>query len=233
MVLAAPARRPADTARRVYDRLRALVIDYQIRPAQRLNEVELARRLGVSRTPLREALARLAIEGFLSFEPNRGYSRRPLESREAYELYELRRTIEIAGLGLAVDRAGDDEIAALGRFWREAMTRPSGVGGLGDSAAELVRLDEQFHERLLALSGNAEAVRLLAGINARIHFVRWIDLDRAERRQATYDEHGALLEALAARDGPRAIDLLSRHIERRMEQIVEVIREGAARLAAE
>jgi DNA-binding GntR family transcriptional regulator len=228
MVLAAPARRPADTARRVYDRLRALVIDYQIRPAQRLNEVELARRLGVSRTPLREALARLAIEGFLSFEPNRGYSRRPLESREAYELYELRRTIEIAGLGLAVDRAGDDEISALDRFWREAMARRS-----SRTAAELVRLDEQFHERLLALSGNAEAVRLLAGINARIHFVRWIDLDRAERRQATYDEHGALLEALAARDRLRAIDLLSRHIDRRMEQIVEVIREGAARLAAE
>jgi DNA-binding GntR family transcriptional regulator len=71
---------------------------------------------------------------------------------------------------------------------------------------------------------------MLRAINARIHFVRWMDLEREERRSTTYREHTELLEALAARDEVRCLTILDAHIGRRVEEIVEVIRAGVVHL---
>jgi DNA-binding GntR family transcriptional regulator len=224
----AKGRRPraADTVARLHETLRAMVIGYDIKPDERVNEVELARRLAVSRTPLREALNRLASEGLLVTAPNRGFRSRPLDTKEVFDLYEARRIVEVAGVQLACERAAASDIAALARFWDEAIARGERQG----SATQLVELDEQFHERLLGLAGNAELARALERINAHIHFVRWIDLGREERRRGTYAEHRALLDALAARDAERCTAILGSHISRRLDQIVDVIKEGVVRL---
>jgi DNA-binding GntR family transcriptional regulator len=221
-----PRRRAADTVARLHETLRAMVIGYDIRPDQRVNEVELARRLAVSRTPLREALNRLASEGLLVAAPNRGFRSRPLDTKEIFDLYEARRIIETCGVRLACERATAADIAGLARFWDDAIARSESQG----SATKLVRLDEEFHERLLALAGNGELVRALERINAHIHFVRWIDLGREERRRGTYAEHRVLLDALAARDPERCATILGAHISRRLDEIVDVIKEGVVRL---
>ena len=90
---------------RVYAQLKSLAISYRIKPGERLNEGELARNLGVSRTPLREAMTRLNTEGLIRFVPGKGFYCRDLNVNVIFSLYELRNAIEIAASLLAVQRA--------------------------------------------------------------------------------------------------------------------------------
>ena len=94
----------------------------------------------------------------------------------------------------------------------------------------LVAFDEQFHEAVVRLSGNAEMLRTLQHINARIRFVRWIDM--RGRRHSTQSEHPAILRAIGVREAAEGCGLMETHVRRRMERIVEAVREGYARIYA-
>lgn len=209
---------------KVYLRIRDMAIDYDFKPGERLNEVALSKELGVSRTPLREALNRLSIEGLLRFTPGKGFFCRDLEVQEIFELYELRKSLEVAALRLSIQRATDAQIQETLTFL-EATGPEAGER----SVAELVTLDEAFHERLMAMAGNAEMLRVLKNVNARIRFVRWIDMGRGDR-PASQREHHLLLEALLARDEAGGVAILEQHIARRMDQITSAIREGYAHI---
>lgn len=208
---------------RAYETVRAMAIAYRFAPGERLNEVELARELNVSRTPLREAMNRLSSEGLLSPVPGRGFYARRLDTKEVFDLYEARLAIEMSVVELACDRVTKEALAELDAFLdqslRENETAP---------IERLVQLDEGFHERLSALSGNSELSRMLRNINARIHFFRWIDM--RGRRGDTQREHVAIATAIRNGDKPAARKIVAAHITRRMDQIIEVIREGYARI---
>jgi DNA-binding GntR family transcriptional regulator len=207
---------------RVYDQLRTMTIGYEIKPGERLNEGELARSLGVSRTPLREALNRLNTEGLLRFVPGKGFFCRDLDVQEIFSLYEFRLAIEVAAVRLSIQRAKDEDIDALLAFLDATGPDPA-----DRTTDELVELDENFHEKLIVMSGNDEMLRVLRNVNARIHFVRWIDMDRADRK-VTQHEHRAVLLALKARDEAACVAVLEKHITRRVEQITSALREGYA-----
>ncbi|MCD0504506.1 GntR family transcriptional regulator [Bordetella petrii] len=215
---------PDSTVDRVYNQLRSMAIGYEFKPGEKLNEVALAKRLEVSRTPLREALNRLGIEGLLRFQPGKGFFCRDLDVHEIFHLYELRKVVEIAGARLSIVRAQEDDIRKLLDFLDATGPEP------GDrSVAELVDLDETFHEGLLAMSGNSEMMRVLQNVNARIRFVRWIDMRLGDRR-STQLEHRQILQALLARDEAACAALLEKHIDRRLDQITSAIREGYAQI---
>lgn len=197
---------------------------YEFKPGERLNEGDIARRLGVSRTPLREALNRLNTEGFLRFAPGKGFFCRELDAHEIFDLYELRKSIEVASIRFAIKRAREEDIDALLAFLDATGPDPGERG-----TVELVELDETFHERLMAMSNNAEMLRVLRNVNARIRFVRWIDMDRINRPK-TQAEHRAVLLSLKARDEAACVDLLEKHIDRRLDQITSAIKEGYAQI---
>jgi DNA-binding GntR family transcriptional regulator len=202
-----------------------MAVLYTIRPGERVNELELAERFDVSRTPLREALNRLVAESLLSFVPNRGFFVRRLERQDVFDLYELRRSLESAAVMLAAERADVKDIRALRKFWKDVLRVKVKV-----PAEELVAKDEEFHMRLVALSGNNEMVRALYGINARIHFVRWVDLE--QRGHDAFAEHLDLLDALESRDAMRCRALVETHITWRMEEITKVVEAGVVKLFA-
>lgn len=208
----------------VYEKLKLMSIDYSFKPGERLNEGSLARSLGVSRTPLREALTRLYTEGLLQFVSGKGFYCRNLDVQEVFSLYELRKVIEVEALRISIDRAKDEDIDALLAFLDSTGPEP------GDRTVdELVRLDETFHERLMQMSGNAEMMRVLANVNARIRFVRWIDMERCDRTLSQKD-HRDILLGLKARDPDRCIPILSKHINRRLDQISSALKEGYAQI---
>lgn len=219
------AKRSALTTNDLYRKLKEIAVLYRIRPGEHVNEIELARSFGVSRTPLREALNRLVAERLLTFQPNRGFCVRKLERREIFDLYELRRHLEVAAARLAIERASDAEIAGLRAFWDEVVERAADTG-----TDALLELDEAFHVRLVGLSGNAEMVHALDLVNARIHFVRWVDMEN--RRSETYDEHRAIVDALAQRDEARCVRELDAHIARRMDEITRAVNAGVVHLYA-
>lgn len=213
--------RAARGAEHIYDRLKSMAITFAIRPDARVNEVELSKALNVSRTPLREALNRLMVEGFLTRAPNKGFIGRSLDAQQIYDLYELRRVLETSIVRIACERASEEDLGSLEEFVRESIRRREKTDTVG-----LLALDEQFHERVAELTRNPEMVRALKAINARIHFVRWLDM----KRHYTQQDHLRIVRALRARDVTKAVNLVEEHISRRLDQIVEVIRMGFAEI---
>src|SRR5690606_38970510 len=140
------------------EKLREMVISYEIKPGERLNEVALAERLGVSRTPVREALHFLARDGFLA-EAGRGYVRRPLNLKEMIDLYETREVLEVACLQLAAGRSSPQRLDALEAFLAESRAKSPDL-----PVTELVSLDETFHRMLAEMSGNHELQRILDNV---------------------------------------------------------------------
>ena len=217
-----PAREEG-VAEYVYERIKALSISFDLLPGNRINELELAERLGVSRTPLREGLSRLVSEGFLTTIPGKGFFRRPLDAKEIFDLFELRQNIEVAAAPIVIQRASNAAIGHIRDFLEVSRADvPS------RTIVDLVELDESFHEQLMALTGNEEMLRVLKNVNARIRFVRWIDMEN--KRATTQGEHIAIIEAIARRETAEAVRLLSGHIEKRIDQITAAIREGYARI---
>jgi DNA-binding GntR family transcriptional regulator len=211
--------------RRAYDGLRDLIFSYEIKPNDRLNEGELAKRFGVSRTPVREALNRLVVEGLLRFEPATGYFRPKINTQEIVDLYELRVILETQGLRLAIKRAADEEIQQLIDEWAQTDV------GCGDiSQNERIAADEFFHERLIGLSHNDKLVEALSRLNSQIHFIRWAPSPGDEGHRQSYLKHSELLQVLRERDEAGAIGMLRDIIERRQEDLVEILKEGAAKL---
>ncbi|CAJ95114.1 Transcriptional regulator, GntR-family [Cupriavidus necator] len=207
----------------VISRLREMAISYELKPGERLNEIELAERLGVSRTPVREALTRLATEGFL-VESSRGYVRRPLDIQEMLDLYEARVTIERDCLRLAFERASAESIEELARYLEHSKSVPANT-----PIPQLVELDEGFHLRIAAMAGNAELKRMLVSLNERIRFIRWIDMENIGR-DSTQSEHAEIVHALQAHDWEKGEKCLTSHIALRREQIVEAIAKGLTRI---
>jgi DNA-binding GntR family transcriptional regulator len=201
---------------RVYEELKRRAISFGLRPGEHLNEGEIARLLGVSRTPLREALNRLRADGFVNFSPNQGFFRKPLEAKEIFDLWEFRLHIETEAARLAVERGSDEAVLEIVRYLDQGgEDRPE------RTVEELVALDEGFHERIMALTGNAEMLLVLRNLNARIRYVR---IDLQARRETKHAEHRQIIQALRERDQERCAALLYRHIEPRLDQIVDAVR---------
>lgn len=207
-------------ADRAYAELKAMLMGYVLKPGERINEVELSRRIGVSRTPLREALNQLRAESLLRFAPGKGYFCRDLDVHETFNLYELRKALETAAVRLAVRRARDEDIDAL-----EAFLHRTGPDAGTYTPEQQVEFDEAFHMSLLGMSENAEMLRVLANINDRIRFVRLIDIGRTDRRD-TQREHLEAVKALRARDEPACVALLEQHIDRRLDKITADLKQG-------
>ncbi len=216
-----PAEGVASTGR-VYERIRVMAMTYQFRPGERINEIALAEQLEVSRTPLREALNRLVSEGFVSVVPGRGFFGRMLDAKEIHNLYEVRASLEETIIRLACERASDEELLELEAFARSRPTQENG------KSLEALRHDEEFHLRIARMTHNAEFVRLLDGINSRIHFVRWIDMRR--HKKLDMKSHVRFAQLLRERDVAACLTDSSVVIRRRYHEIVDVIRTGIAEI---
>lgn len=201
-----------------YEALRGMLLIFELRPGERLNEVHLAKRLGLSRTPVREALNRLAAERLVLARGGHGFYVRDLDLKEAMDLYELRTALEITGFQQACARAKAADITALRRSWRAALRQSN---RMNDRAA-MVGEDVRFHEALCALGGNQELLRMLGEVNARTTFIRWA-YATGPRPELNFDEHDTLLEALVARDAPAGAEILTRHIGRRAEALTTLL----------
>lgn len=207
----------------IYDRIKSMVVGFSIPPEQRINEVALARELGVSRTPLREALNRLVSERLIDFRPGTGFFCRQLTVQNIYDLYELRQIIEVATVRMACDRADGQLIASL----RDKLMA-TGLETRGKTVSETCAQDEAFHIGIAKLTGNASLVGQLTRINEQIRFIRWVDM--SARVKTTKGEHLKIMDALMKRDATKAAEVMTTHISRRMDQVVDAVKEGISNI---
>lgn len=213
---------------RAYGALRNMAVEFALKPGERLNEMELARQLKMSRAPVREAMNRLVSEGLLTVVPNQGFSCRRLSASETASLYEIRGDLE-AGAAVAVAReASREDKQALAQFCATVLNQQATA-----AIEELVDWDEEFHLKLASLAGNSERERLLHNINAKIRFVRRINLERPERMAQSLLEHAGIANALLQGDGPGAARLIRQHLALSAEAAALSIHQGLARIYAE
>jgi len=203
----------------VYNVIRNMAISYDFKPGERINEVQLAKQLGVSRTPLREAMQKLVSEKLLRWERNKGFFCHMLNEKEVFNLFEFRKIIEEQAAYLSVKRATDDELLAVKKIALEYSNISNDV-----RKEKLIAMDQQIHESMVALSGNHELLSTLRQINQRIYFIRWVNI--ANRPTGNHTDHLDYIDALLERNAEKAVSIISQHIERRQEQIAEFIREG-------
>lgn len=219
-VKAEAKKRVGNTVAMVHERLRSMIIEFQLRPGERLNEMHLTEVLGVGRTPLREAINRLLVEELVEFCPNRGFFIRQVNVKEIEDLFEMRGIVEVAAVRFVVARASDFDIESLAEHWATVL-----LDYPGSNPDDLVLQDALFHERLAALSGNTAILRSVRGINSRIHFVRWADLHGDDRKR-TFEEHAEIMSAITARDADQAAKLMFNHVTHRVVGLRRAIADG-------
>jgi len=207
----------ANLAEQVYATLKHQIHDFQLVPGDRFSESELGLRLGVSRTPVREALFRLRNEGFLDVESKSGWFVRPIDFAKLEQLYDLRVILEIASVAkLCASSDALSELEALKAVWlvpvAERLADPRTVG----------TLDEEFHATLVRAAGNAETARVHWDVTERIRIIRRLDFTRPSRVEATYAEHAKVLRAVMQRKTDQAQLLLKTHIEESKAEVRKI-----------
>jgi DNA-binding GntR family transcriptional regulator len=210
--------RRSNLAEQVYAQVKQELHDFRLVPGDRFSESELGARIGVSRTPVREALFRLRNEGFLEVDAKSGWYVRPIDFIKLEQLYDLRVILELASVARLCSSAADDspELARLKATWlvptAERLTDAQRVG----------TLDEQFHATLVAAAGNAEITRVHWDVTERIRIIRRLDFTRPDRIDATYGEHGKILRAVMQRKLDQAQLLVRSHIEQSKAEVRKI-----------
>jgi DNA-binding GntR family transcriptional regulator len=202
--------RPVTSAERALATLRDLIMGGELAPGARLGEVEVADRLGVSRTPVREALSRLAAEGLVEIAPNRGARVVTWTVAELEGVFDLRAVLEPQLTAHAVPNAAPadvDELDALARRMHEV-----GTPGPGQDLDALVPLNRAFHDRLVALAAHPTlATALAAAIHPPIVRRNFLTYDEASLRRSLA-HHSEIVAALRAGDPEWARAVMTSHI---------------------
>ena len=204
--------------------VRELILRGDFPAGARLGEVELAERLGVSRTPVREALGRLAAEGLVEIVPNRGARVPSWTVAELEGVFDLRTALEPRLTALAVPRAGHADVAALGEL-AEAML-DVGAPGPDQDLDAIVPLNREFHGRLVALADQPAMASALAGaIHAPIVLRNFHTYDEASLRRSLA-HHLEIVAAVRAGDPAWAQAVMTAHIPNARAVMVRAASQG-------
>jgi DNA-binding GntR family transcriptional regulator len=197
---------------RAYEQLKARLMDGQIEPGSRLVIDRLVTDLGVSQTPLREALARLEAEGLVVKTTNRGYRSAPLiDAPRMLQLFEIRMILEPAAAELAVDRADEKLITRLTRTVRAMERAPR--GGVYEEYRQVAEADAAFHKAIMEASGNIYLSEVYQRLHAHQQTARLYTRSGAPGVPEAVTEHRAVLEALRGHDALAAAEAMRAHLQ--------------------
>ncbi len=201
-----PASGPGARAQGVYRALRRAIIEQALRPGMKLPEDSIGEKLGVSRTLVREAFSRLAIEGLVELKPNRGASVAYPTLEEARDVFEVRRGLERMAAEALAGSLTKTQAAALELHVRQEEA------ALGKGGPESIRLAGEFHIKLAEMTGNSLLLRYVQEVSSRCSLILAI-YGRPHSSECAVSEHRQLIEALRAGDAARAADLMDRHLQ--------------------
>jgi DNA-binding GntR family transcriptional regulator len=205
-----PLQRPVPLRQSVYDALIDLIVGGELPPGQHMVETDLARQLGVSRQPIREALHRMEAEGWVDLRPSQGaFVHVPTDS-EVDELLDVRALLEAETARLAAAGTGPDRQARLDRL-REICREGEAAAEAGDFSAA-VAANNAFHAEIAVIGGNATLAELADIVGRRVQW--YYRLVAPARGHGSWSEHAEMIEAIEARDPDRAQALARRHTER-------------------
>jgi DNA-binding GntR family transcriptional regulator len=196
---------PSTISQQVYERLRREVLTGSLGPGRWLRELELAGTLGVSRTPVREAVRRLAQEGLLELSPNRGVRVRSITLEEMVDVYRVRELVESAAAAAAARHRTHDDVARLHDLLAAIAAIPA------EDAALHIETDDAFHESIALAARSAALLDVVRLLNRRVTRVKILTRD-TNASAGTREQHRAIVDAIAAGDAAEAEAAMRRHI---------------------
>ena len=203
-----------------YQQIRRMIVRLDLAPGDVVREDDLREQLGIGRTPIREALQRLAREHFITVIPRRGMFVSGIEVEELSMLFETRTVLEPYAARLAAARGTDEHWAAMG----------AALGGVASAASneDLMEVDRSGHEIMWAAAGNRFLVDTLDVLYAQSDRLWHLYLADVADMTHAVDEHTVIMDALRAGDGDRAADLMEEHIRAFDAQIREAVTQRLA-----
>jgi DNA-binding GntR family transcriptional regulator len=192
----------------VLDVVRQGILDFQLRPGQRLIERELIEQLAVSRATIREVLARLVAEGLVTVQPQQGAIVAVLTPEEAEDIYEMRVPLEVLVMQRFVKRAKDEDIAAL----RIALARIEEITSNDTDMPTRLRIKDDFYQVIFQGARTPTLAQILQTIQGRTRLLRATSLSAPGRPEAALSELRELVDAIAARDVDRVTAAATAHV---------------------
>ncbi len=207
----------------VFENLRDAIITQVLKPGERLMEIQLADEMGVSRTPVREAIRKLELEGLVVMVPRKGAYVAGVSMKDIHEVYEVRSALEMLAVTLAAERITDEELNALEQqVLRESEEEAKKDGSDLDN---IIYIDSSFHDIIYQAARNQRLVQFVNILQEQLQRFRAASLARPGRSKTALEEHKQIVEALSERNGELASKLAQEHIENAENAMIASMKE--------
>ena len=202
----------------VFNTLRRAILTGELKPGERLMEIHLANKLGVSRTPIREAIRKLELEGLVLMIPRKGAQVAEITEKNMRDVLEVRKALEELAVSLACEKMTLLELEALKEAARnfEAATKTGEI-------AEVAKCDVAFHDAIYIATDNQRLVQLLNNLREQMYRYRIEYLKQKEYYPQLLKEHQEIIKSIEAHNKETASTVMSRHIDNQVEAVVDII----------
>ena len=204
----------------VFNTLRQAILRGELKPGERLMEVQLANKLGVSRTPIREAIRKLELEGRVLMIPRKGAEVADITEKSLMDVLEVRKALEELAVQLCCDKITGKEIEELHRaaddFRRILKT--------SDDVTEIAEADVRFHDIIYLATGNQKLIQILNNLREQMYRYRVECIKRKESHPILIAEHEEIIRRIENKEKKEAADIVCRHIDNQAEVVTGVIR---------
>lgn len=203
----------------VFNTLRRAILRGELKPGERLMEIQLANKLGVSRTPIREAIRKLELEGLVLMIPRKGAEVAEITEKNLRDVLEVRCALEELAVQLACDRIDKEklkELHAAAEHFRQILD--------SDDITAIGEADEAFHDVIFAATDNERLIQLLNNLREQMYRYRIEYLKKKECHPQLLEEHAAIIKAIEERDKEKATQITTQHIANQANTVVDTLR---------
>lgn len=205
----------------VFESLREAIINGILKPGERLMELQLAEQMGVSRTPVREAIRKLELEGFVVMVPRKGAYVSGISVKDIVDIFEVRAALESLAAGLAAERITEEELDEL-----EKVLFQIAAASAKESIDIVAEKDAGFHEILFQASRNQRLVNMITHLQEHIQRFRTTSLSVPGRTKHAIEEHKNIVDAIGERNVELAQALAREHVENAEQNFLKVLQEA-------
>ena len=203
----------------VFNTLRQAILTGELKPGERLMEIHLANKLGVSRTPIREAIRKLELEGLVTMIPRRGAEVAQITEKSMNDVLEVRKAMDSLCTELACERISEEEIEAL-----KAASENFAEATKTKDIRKVAQADVEFHDIILKATGNMRLVQLVNNLAEQMYRYRFEYLKDVSRYSSLTEEHRVIFESIKNRNKETAVAAAELHIDNQAKAIINQIR---------
>jgi len=211
----------------VYSALKERILSRQFAPGERLNLSQLEEQMGISRTPLKDALNRLALEGLVEIQPRKGTFVVILTPAEITESFDVRRVLEVYAVELAVQRITESQLEHMYDLVK-ALRQLTDIEDWDGIYREYCSMDHDLHRLILEIAGNRRLKETWEKINVHVEMARTRYGELERERYRTQEEHEEILRAFESRDLPRLQQVICHHIDRTKRSVLQDLKQREA-----